>query len=62
MMQQGADIFAKGEIPLYDAYCIHFSLSKYLNQRALLYHTGSQKSSVFEKNIKYLEFVAFCMA
>ena len=21
---QGADIFAKGEIPLYNAYCIHF--------------------------------------
>jgi hypothetical protein len=20
---QGADIFAKGEIPLYDAYCVH---------------------------------------
>ena len=20
----GADIFAKGEIPLYDAYCVHF--------------------------------------
>ena len=21
---QGVDIFAKGEIPLYDAYCVHF--------------------------------------
>jgi len=21
---QGADIIAKGEIPLYDAYCVHF--------------------------------------
>ena len=27
---QGADIFAKGEIALYDAYCVHFLISIFI--------------------------------
>ena len=35
---QGVDIFAKGEIPLYDAYCVHFYIAVSCTAYAIIPH------------------------